>query len=1040
MAIARSQVFISATTRDLGGYRQVVRDELLTAGYFPVLQEHFPPDTHSLSEFLERAIAPCDVVICLLGPCFGAGPRSSDRVGRSYTQMEYDLAIRLAKPVYAFIASEQCDIDAVPNEDEHARQLQQAHIQDVMAGLKCQYFSSKDQLRQHILRIVPLLPNVAKGPARLQPRFVHLPREQAFFTGRKVELQQLTEAIERPAPCIIAVLGIGGQGKTTLVWQWLKQRGSENCASVLWCTAYRNGFTFDMFLDEALSYLLGDRFNKRDYPDVESRVRRLVACMQSANSLFVIDGIERWLKGWTHEDVPQEGASTGDRAEAQRGLDDFLSQVSALTNGAHVIFTSRVLPACLDGVAYAVIPIDHEGKSALLEGLDDDAAVALLKGLGVHGGPEDLLPVIHRYANHPLALSVLGALITEGYGGRIDRLVDVSALDHKNRLFELLEETRKHLPEQDLPLRYLQVAAHFIENPCFEPLSALLATDVPAGRKRGTRGGYDGRQLREVTVMLAKWNLIGWDAEREVIQLHPLVKDYFGGLAKDGPAIHHRLACWYAQQTIPSDASTLAHVRTRVLAIEHALKSEAKEMGGDLLFAPLAGMRSFAQWLATWGHLTFGIDLLGRLGEAAHGHARSRFTISRGAMMRQLGRIEESIETLTEAISSLHGLRTRFSRSRRLDLCGAYINRGNAQREIGELTLGLRDYDNALGWLPRATAGDPVGCMMRADVLINRGNTLRDSGRLTEAVADCSQAIAIYRELSEKSAPGSFGCALASTLLNRANAFADADRFDEAQADYLAAHALCDELIQRDQREALPVRAQLHVMRGATLTDANRAAEAVLEIEKGADILKICVDQGRSDLEPVLALAWMNLGHARLRTGDAAGAVVELDKAVTTFARLTRAGRKDVVGWLAWSYLDRAAARNGVGRSDGAKEDRTEGFRVLNELLSMGFWVFHVSMVKKQAQAIEYLATTEPAESAEMVNVFAAEAMSVLGTRHATEKFLLELRKGMRTVSRVATEIKGHPVNQAGLDAVRQAMVSQDVTNRDGDRSNAKMD
>jgi len=38
------QIFISATSRDLGSFRKAVADVLLTLGAHPVIQEHFAPD------------------------------------------------------------------------------------------------------------------------------------------------------------------------------------------------------------------------------------------------------------------------------------------------------------------------------------------------------------------------------------------------------------------------------------------------------------------------------------------------------------------------------------------------------------------------------------------------------------------------------------------------------------------------------------------------------------------------------------------------------------------------------------------------------------------------------------------------------------------------------------------------------------------------------------------------------------------------------------------------------------------------------------
>jgi hypothetical protein len=176
MAESKVSIFISAVTRDLGSYRQIVRDELLTAGFFPVLQEHFRPDARSLIGFLERTVAECDVVVCLLGPSAGDGPAEISEAQRSFTQIEYDVARRFGKPIYAFIASTDCPLDNPVIGDAAALQMQQEHLQSVMNTVKCDFFVSPQSLREKILRLIPLLPRIARRVT---------PPEPYLYTGRK---------------------------------------------------------------------------------------------------------------------------------------------------------------------------------------------------------------------------------------------------------------------------------------------------------------------------------------------------------------------------------------------------------------------------------------------------------------------------------------------------------------------------------------------------------------------------------------------------------------------------------------------------------------------------------------------------------------------------------------------------------------------------------------------------------------------------------------------------------------------------------------
>ena len=78
---------------------------------------------------LRTKIAACDAVVHLAGEVYGAEPqeRAPDEPRRSYTQMEYDLARELKKPLYLFVCGDDFPYDEHAPEDADKRELQQAH-------------------------------------------------------------------------------------------------------------------------------------------------------------------------------------------------------------------------------------------------------------------------------------------------------------------------------------------------------------------------------------------------------------------------------------------------------------------------------------------------------------------------------------------------------------------------------------------------------------------------------------------------------------------------------------------------------------------------------------------------------------------------------------------------------------------------------------------------------------------------------------------------------------------------------------------------
>ena len=130
---ATPKVFISATSQDLGRYRQAVSHILVTKHVLPVDQEHAVPDYRTIAEILRKRIAGCDAVICLVGRVYGREPqdRPPDAPRRSYTQMEYDIAVELGKPVFLFVVTGDCPLDMAAEEPEELRNLQVEHVNRV---------------------------------------------------------------------------------------------------------------------------------------------------------------------------------------------------------------------------------------------------------------------------------------------------------------------------------------------------------------------------------------------------------------------------------------------------------------------------------------------------------------------------------------------------------------------------------------------------------------------------------------------------------------------------------------------------------------------------------------------------------------------------------------------------------------------------------------------------------------------------------------------------------------------------------------------
>ena len=127
-----TRVFISAVTRELGSIRQLVKKGLEDNDYHAVEQTNFPPDYYrDLIDKLRERIKSCDAVVHIAGHVYGAEPkqRPPDAPRRSYTQLEYDIANELGKPVYVFLTGANFPTDPHDPEPPEFQELQEAHRQ-----------------------------------------------------------------------------------------------------------------------------------------------------------------------------------------------------------------------------------------------------------------------------------------------------------------------------------------------------------------------------------------------------------------------------------------------------------------------------------------------------------------------------------------------------------------------------------------------------------------------------------------------------------------------------------------------------------------------------------------------------------------------------------------------------------------------------------------------------------------------------------------------------------------------------------------------
>jgi WD40 repeat protein len=241
------------------------------------------------------------------------------------------------------------------------------------------------------------------------------------FYGRDEELETLKRWLTIDRCRSIAILAMGGMGKTALSIRCAEQIQSE-FDRIIWRSLRHAPPPQEILID--LLQFFSDRQDTAANlpPDVDGKITRLLGYLRSYRCLIILDNIETIMQG--NDASEDEGSTAGEsqrgrRRERQRagqyregyeGYGNLFQRLGEVRHQSCLLLTSREKPKELLLLEGETLPV----RSLQLKGLKVAAGKEIFQLKGQFSASEaEWQLIVEHYAGNPLALKIVSAAIQE---------------------------------------------------------------------------------------------------------------------------------------------------------------------------------------------------------------------------------------------------------------------------------------------------------------------------------------------------------------------------------------------------------------------------------------------------------------------------------------------------------------------------------------------------------------------------------------------------------------------------------------------------
>lgn len=600
--------------------------------------------------------------------------------------------------------------------------------------------------------------------------------DPANIFGRQQELNEIDEFF-KDSPALV-ITGFRGTGKSTLASMYidrLEKRGAY--AGIYW---RRVDETIDIS-DVVSSFftIIGKPIKDLGQYKIGDQLNLLFRELNAAPYFLVLDNFEILLNSQTN--VP-----------LKPGFSDLIEKATESTGKSQILFTSWEYPASERGIRPKCYPIG---------GIDEAAAIQLLRKSGLTEHDNELKKVIELSGGHPLALILLVQLVKEGAETLSSILADNTLwLGQKGEVAERILDkvyTERLNTEERRLLQYLSL----FREPVPSRAIAAIANDP----------GWTEAVIKKIALNLNRKSLVQKTGEN--YWENSLIQNYMYFKIFD-KVKRHELACqYYISLPLPEKWAKKEDVQTLIEAHYHACVAKEWDKAAGIIFD-----YKLYEELYKWGNYRTIVDLY--IGVLPKDHFKDKPLLSKidihcdilgnlgnnyyslGEMKKAIRYYEKALE-ITQEIGDKRGEGIRLGSlglahlalneiSKGIELCEKALkiaqgigdrrnegiwfgNLGNAYYTQDDVKKSIEYYGKALKIAleigDRQSEGEWLGGL---------GNAYRTLGKVSNAIEHYQKAIKIAQEIGDKKNSSKW-------LNNLGDSFGDEKKYKEALVCYLLA-------------------------------------------------------------------------------------------------------------------------------------------------------------------------------------------------------------------------------------------------------------